>query len=200
VRVEQRDVVAMYTEGVSAIEAVTSGWSSEHWQQTASGKWSALDLAGHLVCVIDWYHQWLSAAEQGSADPPFSADDLSARNDKALVELEIASPEERIARFVTEAHRYAARLPAQWETPYGFPYGTITAGLHAGVAAGEWHLHAWDLSGGTHRPVDPAALFRAVGAGMSAAQGKGSAAVAKVVLPLVARRQPWKQLLHRSGR
>ena len=38
----------------------------------------------------------------------------------------------------------------------------MTAGLHAALAAWEWHVHAWDLAtaaGTTHRPDDVATLY-----------------------------------------
>ncbi|MEP6623982.1 MAG: maleylpyruvate isomerase N-terminal domain-containing protein [Acidimicrobiia bacterium] len=194
------EVLAQYDEGVTAIATSTRDWESRHWHERACGSWSATDLAGHLVGVIGWYHHWLDAAERGSSDPPFPAADLAAQNAKSLRELEDGTGPERVERFVADARRYATRLPDRWDLPYGYPYGTVTAGLHAGVAASEWHLHAWDLTGGKHRPSDPTTLFVAVGSAMTAAQGAVAGRVGRAIVPIAARRKPWDQLLRRSGR
>jgi hypothetical protein len=189
-------VLALYREGVDAIASARV----DDWDRTVCASWSACDLAGHLLCVIGWYHSWLDAAERGDSAPPFPAAELATRNDAALGELPAGNGPERVERFAAEAARYAARLPTQWDMAYGFPYGTITACLHAGVAAGEWHLHAWDLTGGEHRPSDPAALFVAVASGMTAARGGLMAKAQGAMVPLASRRKPWEQLLRRSGR
>jgi hypothetical protein len=194
--VDQSLVLALYDEGVSAVARARSG----AWDERVCGEWSAHDLAGHLVCVVGWYHDWLDAAERGSSLPPFPASDLVARNAQAMRGLHDATGPERVEQFVAEAQRYAARLPDDWDLAYGYPYGTVTAGLHAGVAAGEWHLHAWDLSGGTHQPSNPEALFVAVATAMTAAKGGVAGAFQGVMVPLASRRKPWQQLLRRSGR
>lgn len=194
------EVLASYDEGVEAIASDARSREIRQWDERVCGEWSAKDLAGHLVCVIGWYHKWLDAAEQGSSEPPFPAVDLADRNAEALRELEDGTGVERVDRFVAEARRYAIRLPARWHLAYGYPYGTVTAGLHAGIAAGEWHLHAWDLSGGMHRPSDPAALFLAVGSAMTSARGGVAGRIGRVMVPIASRRNPWDQLVRRSGR
>jgi hypothetical protein len=191
--------MALYEAGVDGIASSGRDRGNE-WDNIVCGEWSARDLAGHLVCVIGWYHEWLDAAERGESAPPFAEADLAERNAKALLELEDGSGADRIERFVAEALRYAARLPADWDLAYGYPYGTVTAGLHAGAAAGEWHLHAWDLSGGRYAPQDPGALFVAVGSAITAATGGVTGTVGRFMVPLAARRKPWEQLLRRSGR
>ena len=50
----------------------------------------------------------------------------------------------------------------------------MTAGLHAGVAACEWHLHAWDVAraiGLVYRVSDPATLYAAVSDCTATAEG-----------------------------
>ena len=108
--------------------------------------WTASDLARHVLAVARWYHDWLDRAERGDAAPPFGVSELAARNAAALEELAGLDGAEAVARFVTTAHAYRDRLPAHWDLPYGYPRGTVTAGLHAAMAACEWHLHAWDLA------------------------------------------------------
>jgi len=192
-------VLALYGEGVDAI-GTSADWPDDHWHRRACGDWSAVDLAGHLVCVIAWYHEWLDAAARGECRPPFDEAHLADQNAAALLQLELGSGPERIEHFVSEAKRYAARLPEARDLRYGYPYGTVTAGLHAGVAACEWHLHAWDLTDGKHRPSDPAALFVAVGSAMTAAKGGLAARAGRVLVPFASHRRPWDQLLKRSGR
>jgi hypothetical protein len=79
----------------------------------------------------------------------------------------------------------------------------VTVGLHAGVAAAEWHLHTWDLAGAagkSHRPSDPHTLFLATATCMLAAQGGLRARLGSKLVPGLAKRDPWGQLLRRSGR
>jgi uncharacterized protein (TIGR03083 family) len=197
----ERDAVrGLYAEGVLAIEACTATLTKEQWQRPACGTWTATDLAGHLVCVVGWYHAWLDRAEAGDTAPPFSESDLDVHNEEALAALDLGAGPERIAAFTREARRYAERLDAVWDLAYGFPFGTVTAGVHAGAAAGEWHLHAWDLSRGTHRPRDPRQLFVAIGAAITAAQGGPIGRAGGAILPIASRWKPWEQLLRRSGR
>ena len=189
-----------YHEGVGAIDSIAASLSEAQWQSQACGTWTAIDLAGHLVCVVGWYHDWLDRALHGDATPPFDATDLAERNAAALSTLPLRNGPDRVSTFSREARRYADRLETAWDLPYGFPYGTVTAGLHAGVAATEWHLHAWDLSGGSHRPRDPRLLFLAAGAALTATRRGPIGRLSAAMVPLVARRRPWEQLLKRSGR
>ena len=199
-----RDVVlALYGEGVDVVGQIVGGWSAEQWRRPACGNWSGRDVAGHLLCVVGWYHEWLDRALEGESRAPFTADQLSARNQEALDSLGHATETERIAQFQDEARRYAQRLPGCWDIAYGYPYGTVTVGLHAGVAAAEWHLHAWDLAtatGKSHRPGDPHTLFLATATCMLAAQGGLRARLGSKLAPGLAKRDPWSQLLRRSGR
>jgi hypothetical protein len=200
VRVERVEILDLYEAGVSAVEQSTSPFTAVEWERRACGAWTATDLAGHLICVAGWYHAWLDRAEAGDATPPFTAADLAARNAAALSTLEPGGGHERVAVFAQEARRYAERLNSIWDLPYGFPLGTVTAGLHAGVAASEWHLHAWDFSGGTYRPTRPRELFLAAGAALTATQRGPIGRVSSRMVPLASRWKPWEQLLKRSGR
>ena len=153
------------------------------------------------MTAVGWYHSWLDRAEAGVADPPFAERDLAAHNDDALAHVEPTDSRARIDRFGIEARRYVARVDTtDWDLPYGFPTGTVTAGQHLGIAATEWHLHAWDFSHGHYEPANPRQLFMAAGAGMTAAMGGTIGRAMGAMVPLVSRRKPWEQLLHRSGR
>jgi hypothetical protein len=197
------DVLPLYRDGIGGVVAAVDGWDDERWAALACGQWSALDLAGHLLAVAGWYHDWLDRAQAGDSAPAFDIDDLAAQNDHALAALAPATGPERIAAFEESALRYADRLPACWDLPFGYPRGTVTAGQHAALACTEWHLHAWDLAtsaGRDHRPDDPATLFVAAGETLLAVQGGAKAAVQRPLLPLAAKRDPWGQILTRSGR
>jgi hypothetical protein len=194
------DVLATYGEGVDALRAAVEGWSDGEWQREVCGRWTATDLAGHLLAVIGWYHSWLDRAESGDARPPFGVADLPERNRLALIDLRPADGRDRIALFAEEAGRYAERLTSSWALPYGCPLGTMPAGSHAAVAAGEWHLHAWDLSGGTHRPGDATFLLVAIIRARATARSGLRARVESAVAPLVAAHRPWERLLEASGR
>ncbi|HUE06685.1 MAG TPA: maleylpyruvate isomerase N-terminal domain-containing protein [Acidimicrobiales bacterium] len=201
--VPQDEVLRLYREGVDAFTRFARELSGEEWERRACGDWSAVVLTRHVAAVAGWYHEWLDRAERGDATPPFRGTELAAQNELALVPLAEASGPGALELFVTRATSYAARLPAAWDLPYGYPRGTVTAGLHAAVAATEWHLHTWDLarSGGAgHRPSDPDALYRGAGACLAKAQGGLKGRIAAILVPVGARLSPWEALLRRSGR
>ena len=182
---------------------VTQGWDDDDWSAPACGVWNATEVAGHLVTVACWYHQWLDRAETGQASPPFPAKELADHTASALAGLEPASGPERVEAFTHDALAYAGRLPAGWDLPYGYPFGTVTAGLHAGVATVEWHIHAWDLArsaGADHRPAEPEAVAGAAIECVVAATGGVRGALIGRIAPLAFRRDPWVALLKRSGR
>jgi Mycothiol maleylpyruvate isomerase N-terminal domain len=198
-------VLTLFDEGVAALESAAARLDDDGWSRPACGDWTATELVRHVLCVSGWYHDWLDRAQRGDAAPPFGLGELAARNAEAL-ELEeitaLAGPG-AMERFVESARAYRERLVTSWDLPYGYPRGTVTAGLHAGTAACEWHLHAWDLAGagGTgHRPSDPAGLYRAAGACRAAADGGAKGTLAAALVPLGAWLRPWEALLRRSGR
>jgi uncharacterized protein (TIGR03083 family) len=194
-----------FDDGVTAIEAIAVRIdAADAWDKpTPCPAWTAAELAGHLQVVAGWYHLWLDRAEAGEADAPFPAAKLPLENATAVDALPPTSGPERVEAFATLARAYAKRLPERWPLPYGYPRGTITAGLHAGVAAIEWHVHAWDLGcviGHDHHPADPAALA-AVGAESLL---RWRAPLLRPLLP-VARRlattgDPWRRVLKGAGR
>jgi hypothetical protein len=199
---ERADVLAMYADGVVGVRNAVRGWACDDWARPACGEWSGAELAGHLLCVVRWHHAWLDRAESGDAGRPWTLEERDERNAKALAGLRPNDGPERIGLYVEEAERYAERLDSSsWALAYGFPHGTVPAGAHAVIAAVEWHLHAWDLSGGAHRPADPRTLLIG-GCRVWAACRPGSTArlTAGVSARLAARRQPWERLLLLSGR
>jgi hypothetical protein len=198
-------VLRAYDDGVDAVEAMSARVdAADAWgDSTPCPAWNAAELAGHLQVVAGWYHGWLDRAEVGDAEPPFPAARLPVENAAAVDALPPTSGAERIDAFVMLARSYAKRVPERWSLPYGYPRGTVTVGLHAGVAAIEWHVHAWDLGrvvGHDYRPADPAVLA-AVGL---ESQLRWKAPVLRPLLPmgraLVARGDAWSRLLKGAGR
>jgi hypothetical protein len=201
--VPREEVLYLYDEGVDAFARQAGDLTEEDWGRPACGQWSAAVLSRHVAAVAGWYHEWLDRAEGGDAAPAFGVGELAAQNELALVPLAETPGPAATELFVSRARTYRERLPARWDLPYGYPRGRVTAGLHASVAATEWHLHAWDIAnsrGLGHRPSDPDALYRAVGACLATAQGGLKGRIAELLVPLGARLSPWEALLRRSGR
>ena len=193
-------VVGLFEAGVAAVEAQAADRDDTWWDEPACGAWSAADVTRHVRAVIGWYQHWLDRAETGQTDMPFPAGELARRNDEELAGLRTLSGAAATREFAEQARHYLTRVQADWDRRYGYPFGTVTAGLHAGVAATEWHLHAWDLSGGRHQPADPTGLYLAAGACFTRAEGGVKGTVLGWLVPLGARRRPWDALLKRSGR
>jgi Mycothiol maleylpyruvate isomerase N-terminal domain len=197
------NVLRLYDQGVDAFADAAGRQDPGAWALAACGAWTAADLARHVLAVAGWFHDWLDRAERGDAEPPFGAADLTSRNAEALAALTALEGPTALARFVERARTYRNRLPDRWDLPYGYPRGTVTAGLHAAVAACEWHLHTWDLAhaqGRGHRPSDPAALYAATGVCLAVAEGGLRGRVAALLVPLGTRLRPWEAILRRSGR
>jgi hypothetical protein len=198
-------VMRCYDDGVDAVEAMAKRIdAAEAWDKaTPCPAWTAVELLGHLQVVAGWYHAWLDLAEAGVAEPPFAAGHLPVENAAAVDALPPTSGPDRLTAFTTLARTYAKRLPERWSLPYGYPRGTVTAGFHAGVAAIEWHVHAWDLGqvvGHQYRPADPEALA-AIGA---ESELRWRAPLLKPIVPIVRRvaasGDAWRRLLKGAGR
>ena len=202
-RVDRNRVRALFTSGIDAVAAQSDLLQGASWDAIACGEWSANDTARHLLCVSRWYQSWLDRALAGDASRPFDAATMDEENGAALKALGPMSGPEAAKQFSRTALDYFDRVEKSWDVPFAYPYGLVTAGLHAGIAASEWHLHAWDLStvsGREHVPPDPEGLFLAAGACLAAREGGVRGALMSVVVPLAARRSPWNSMLRRSGR
>lgn len=189
--------------GVLAVERQAEYLSGTGWSVVACGKWTATQTARHLYAVTKWYHGWLDRALQGDTSPPFDGAEMDLRNDEDVEALDELSGPIAIGRFAESARSYFSRVDKHWDVPFAYPFGLVTAGLHAGVAAAEWHLHAWDLSTATghrHRPDDPKDLFLAVGACIAARESNVKRLGLNAAIPIAARRSPWETMLRKSGR
>ena|ERR1700722_1819278 len=154
-------VLDSYADGVTAI--ANAGSQVSNWDaETPCGTWKTLDLAGHLLAIVRYYHRLLDASSEGHPIDglPRGSElaEMNARDLDALVEMR--GPE-RLEAFGELADLHLQRLhEASWDETLGTwaGLGPLTVGEHTGIAIGEWHVHAWDLaraSGGDHTPADP---------------------------------------------
>ena len=204
-------VLRAYHDGVTVILALAGRLRPAAWDApTPCPEWRAAELAGHLRCMADDYHEYLDDAPASryarlmatGAHPETLARKLARQNAAELAALPEAPPADHIAAFARSAAAYARRLTAVWELPHHQYRGTVVtvAGM-AGAACAEWHLHAWDLAtaAGIHyRPVDPEVILAGWQAGQP--QLPIDAAEADPAGRLAAAADPWLALLRAAGR
>jgi uncharacterized protein (TIGR03083 family) len=196
-------VLQLYREGVEAIRTTTTMLDSEGWSRPACGTWDAADTARHVLAVARWYDNWLDRAVAGTKTAPFPESEIDEQNSRNIAALRDLDGPTTIIQFDRSATAYLDRAIEHWDLTYAYPYGTVTVGLHLGVAATEWHLHAFDLAhagGRAYEPRDSSALFTAAGLCVAAAKPRLQRAVLHQLIPLGARSKPWKRLLRESGR
>jgi uncharacterized protein (TIGR03083 family) len=196
-------VADVYRDGVAAVVSVAADLRDDTWGRPACGKWSASDTARHVLAVVRWYDTWLDRALTGDASSPFPASSIDQRNDEEITAFSGIDGPNAVALFEVEALAYLARAESHWDTPFGYPYGTATVGLHLGAAATEWHLHASDLATAmerTHMPRNGAALFRAAGACLAQTKPPLRRVILRLLVPIGALSKPWTTILRRSGR
>jgi uncharacterized protein (TIGR03083 family) len=159
--------LAAYHSGVVIICELSARFTAEAWQgPTPCPEWRAVDLAGHLRCVADNYHEYLDDAPTsllsrlmaGSAGPPSLARKLARQNAAELAALPDATGPQHIAAFAASARGYAQRVLDVWDMPHHSYRDTlVTVGGFVGAACAEWHLHAWDLARSLGKDYRPAA-------------------------------------------
>ncbi len=196
----ETDAPVAYYDGIRAIVQIAGQFSRASWNApTSCPEWRAADLAGHLRCVVDDYHEYLDDAPVSrlsrlmatGAQPQSIARKLARQNAAELATLPDVPPEEHITAFARSATRYAARIGPLLGLPHHSYRGQVisVAGM-AGVACVEWHLHAWDLAsalGISYRPADPDAVLLAWLTGMPS------------LVPAF-QHDPWLAVLGASGR
>ena len=167
-RVSRAGVLAAYRDGVTVICELAAQFTDATWlAATPCSEWRAADLAGHLRCVADDYHEYLDDAPDSrlarllATNVPADslARKLARQNAAELAALPDVPGPEHIAAFAESARAYGRRLPACWDLPH-HSYLSVQAAVAAmaGAACAEWHLHAWDLAralGKDYRPADP---------------------------------------------
>lgn len=196
-------VTRLFGQGVEAVKRVSSQMDANSWDVEVCGHWTATETARHLLAVTGWYHDWLDRAISGDQSRPFAGTDIDRHNEQALSTMQDVSGPDAIADFATSARTYLDRAAEHWDLPFAYPFGTVTVGLHCGIAATEWELHAWDLSqtiGHRHQPADPENLFVAAGLCVAQATGGMKGNVMRRLIPIASRRDPWGSILKKSGR
>ena len=194
------DAPAAYHDGIVAIVKIAGQYSAADWMApTPCPEWRAFDLAGHLRCVADDYHEYLDDAPVSrlarlmgtGAHRDAIARKLARQNSAEIAALPEVPAHEHIACFAESALRYAARLGPLLRLPHHSYRGrVITVAGMASLATVEWHVHAWDLAraiGEVYRPADPEAVLAAWLGGVPQ-------------LPLRADADPWLAVLRSSGR
>jgi len=183
-RASRAGILAAYRDGITVICELAAQFSAASWHNlTPCTEWLAVDLAGHLRCVADDFHEYLDDAPASrlarlmatGAPADSLARKLARQNAAELAALPDGPGEEHVLAFAESARAYGARLTQRmnsggWDEPHHAYRGhTVTVGAVAGAASAEWHLHAWDLAralGKDYRPAEPALLLRAWHDGM----------------------------------
>jgi hypothetical protein len=195
--------LAVYRDGVTVIVELAAQFDERTWAvQTPCADWRAADLAGHLRCVADDYHEYLDDAPASrlarlmatGVHADTLARKMARQNAAELAALPDRPAAEHIAAFARAARSYARRLGPLWEMPHHrYRDVPVTVGGMAGAACAEWHLHAWDLAkafGKEYRPAAPEIVLAGWRAGVPQcppAPGRGAG-------------DPWLALLLASGR
>jgi len=164
--------MAAYRDGVTVICELAARFTAHRWAAaTPCPELRAADVAGHLRCMADDYHEYLDDAPASRLSRLMAtgfpaatlARKLARQNAAELAELPDVPAAEHIAAFAAAARSYAARVPPLWTFPHHHYRGTVvTVGAMAGAACAEWHVHAWDLArslGMDYRPGDPELVF-----------------------------------------
>jgi uncharacterized protein (TIGR03083 family) len=157
-----------YRDGVAVICELAAQFSEATWAApTPCSEWRAGDLAGHLRCVADDFHEYLDDAPGSrlarlmatGAHPDTLARKLARQNAAELAALPEGPAADHIAAFAVAARSYAGRLGPVWQQPHHhYRDAVVTVGAMAGAVCAEWHLHAWDLAralGKDYRPAAP---------------------------------------------
>lgn len=196
-------VLALYSAGVRAVATTAQRIDGAAWSETACGEWDAADTLRHLVAVVDWYHEWLDRAVKDDSSIPFMEDEFAVRNSAGIERYRDLDGPTALLEFERRATEYLELAIPEWERPLGYPGGVVTVGLHCGIAATEWHLHAWDLStvrGPLHEPKRANELMVAAANAIAASKGGLHGKVIGLAAPFAAKQAPWKRLLTESGR
>jgi hypothetical protein len=194
--------LAAYRDGVTVICELAAQFGGGGWAaQTPCAEWRATDLAGHLRCVADDYHEYLDDAPGSrlarlmatGSHPDTLARKLARQNAAELAALPDRPAAEHIAAYAESARSYAGRLGPVWDLPHhNYRDALVTVGAMAGAACAEWHLHAWDLAralGKDYRPAAPEIVLAGWRAGLPQ-RPPGAGHV----------HDPWLVLLETSGR
>jgi len=194
------DAPAVYLQGIRAIVELAARFTPRNWNAvTPCPEWRAADLAGHLRCITDNYHEYLDEAPESrlsrlmatNSNSDSIARKQARQNAAELAVLPDVPPRDHILAFAESATRYTARLGPLLPLPHHSYRGRlITVAGMGGMACVEWHVHAWDLAralGESYRPEDPEAVLAGWMAGIPH-------------IPVVPDDDPWQSVLKSAGR
>src|SRR5271154_2510003 len=125
--VSRAGILAAYRDGITVICELTAQFTDATWlAATPCTEWRAVDLAGHLRCVADDYHEYLDDAPASrlarllatGAHPDALARKLARQNAAELAALPDRPAAEHIAAFAESARSYARRLGPVWDMPH----------------------------------------------------------------------------------
>src|SRR5215470_18567658 len=111
--------LAAYHAGVMVIGELAAQFTEQAWEgPTTCLEWRAADLAGHLRCIADDYHEYLDEAPVSrlsrlmatGASAQSIGRKLARQNAAELAALPDVAPTQHIAEFARSATRYAARI------------------------------------------------------------------------------------------
>jgi uncharacterized protein (TIGR03083 family) len=167
----EAEALRSHDAGVQAIVELAGSLSQRDWSRPSGcGAWTSLDLAGHVLTVINLWDHILDRALAGDESTEFPWDQFDAWNAKALADLPAATGPERIEEFAGRADHFYNRLAAAPDVGFGTPAKTllqcdITTSVFTSYALLEWHLHAHDLAvaaGTAYHPEEMDPPVRAV--------------------------------------
>jgi len=142
------EAIASAHTAITRIVAVVNGGVDDD-APTPCMQWTVRDLARHLEAISGAYVLWSSAALGGRLGDLRTGSDLAAYNDEMLQRLPDHGTSRHVTTFSQLASDHLRIVEAFPDSPMlRVPSTGVvwTVGDHAGVAALEWHLHAWDLS------------------------------------------------------
>lgn len=180
--------------GIAAVENAchdVTDWSAP----TPCERWDALTLLRHLHSISAEYLAWIDDARLELVRHAKLKAERVYANDVALASLPTLKPDAHLTSYLSKALRHLQFADRWWDlTMKVTTVGTWTVGQHVGIAAIEYHVHAWDLrrsQGRDHRAGDAVFLAEvwerhvgpAVGARLPDHRG-----------------DPWTALLEATGR
>ncbi|MBW3664852.1 MAG: maleylpyruvate isomerase N-terminal domain-containing protein [Actinobacteria bacterium] len=179
--------------GIAAIERIAE--TVTDWQvPTPCTRWDAHTLVRHLHAIAADYLQWADDAPADRTRPLLRSAELAYHNEQAMVRLPLLPARTHLQVFSGHANRHLQLADRHWDWPMMLaPSAVWTVGQHVGVAAIEWHVHAWDLArsqGTDHRPGDTEVLADVWRARLEGPTGQ----------PLDGDHDTWEAVLIASGR
>ena len=178
------------------IAAVENACHDQHdWHvPTPCARWDALTLLRHLHAISAEYLAWIDDARLELVGHAKLKAQRVAANDIALEALPTLRPDAHLTSFRSKALRHLQFADRWWDLTVKLTTtGTWTVGEHVGIAAIEYHVHAWDLrrsQGRDHRAGD-ARLLTEVWTRHLAAPLK---------TPVPEGDDPWEALVRATGR